>query len=295
MSHRRFASFSSTFVAPAALAFTALLAVEAVAQVPGRAGRTRSDLPQHGRAQVVTVVAREYAFDLPDTLDAGVTTFRLRDAGREPHHMMLYALDAGHSLRDVHDALTAGGAHPHWMHAVGGPNSTIGSRQSVATLDLAAGTYAVFCHIPSPDGRLHFSKGMLKSLIVRPAAAIRDRLPPPDVAITLDDYAFRLSRPLTRGYHRIAITNRGRQAHELILSRLAAGKSGHDFVHWIELQDGPPPVEPWGGTTDLAPGRTIVLDVNLEPGRYSLLCRVRDTGDGLPHDRHGMMTEVEVR
>jgi len=63
----------------------------------------------------------------------------------------------------------------------------------------------------------------------------------------------------------------------------------------VEAQDGPPPVQPWGGATDLAPRREIVLDMDLEPGTYSLLCRVRDAGDGRPHAHHGMMTQVEVR
>jgi len=110
----------------------------------------------------------------------------------------------------------------------------------------------------------------------------------------LNEYGFRLAHPLTRGHHRIAITNRGTQTHELILSRLGPGRTSADFVHWIEAQDGAPPIEPWGGTTDIAPGRTIVIDVELEPGRYSFLCRVRDTGDGRPHDRHGMMLDVAV-
>ena len=295
MSNRRFTPFSRTLIAPVALAVLALIAFEAVAPLNAQSGRPRRSPGLAARLKVVNVVAREYAFEMPDTLHAGVTTFRLHDVGREPHHVMLYALDGGHSLRDVHDALAAGGAHPSWMHAVGGPNATIGPRESVATVSLPAGNYAVFCHIPSPDHRIHFSKGMLKALVVLPAAATRDSLPDADVAVTLDDYAFRFSRPLTRGHHRIAITNRGTQTHEMILSRLAPGKTGRDFVHWMEAQDGPPPVQPWGGTTDLAPGRTIVLDVDLEPGTYSLLCRVRDARDGRPHDRHGMMAQVEVR
>ena len=63
----------------------------------------------------------------------------------------------------------------------------------------------------------------------------------------------------------------------------------------METQQGRPPVTPAGGATDLPPGGTIVLDVNLPPGRYSVLCRVRDAGDGRPHDRHGMAQEIVVR
>ncbi|MEP6495536.1 MAG: hypothetical protein ABJF01_22805 [bacterium] len=120
-------------------------------------------------------------------------------------------------------------------------------------------------------------------------------LPRGDVVITLQDYGFRFSRPLTPGHHRIAVTNQGKQPHELILSRLAPGKSTADFVRWIERQGGPPPVEPYGGVTDIAPGTTVLLEVDLDPGRYSLLCRVRDAADGQPHDRHGMTADIVVR
>jgi len=35
--------------------------------------------------------------------------------------------------------------------------------------------------------------------------------------------------------------------------------------------------------------------VDLAPGTYSLLCRVRDKGDGKPHDVHGMSRDIVVR
>ncbi|HET7584385.1 MAG TPA: hypothetical protein VFK13_05725 [Gemmatimonadaceae bacterium] len=73
-------------------------------------------------AHVVRIVAHEYAFEMPDTIRAGLTTLRLRNAGTQPHHLMLYRIDAGKNLDDVFQALAAGGAHPAWMRAVGGPN-----------------------------------------------------------------------------------------------------------------------------------------------------------------------------
>jgi hypothetical protein len=57
---------------------------------------------------VVEVRTREFAFVLPDTLAAGLTTFRLRNEGRQPHHLMLYRLEPGKSLADVSRALHAG-------------------------------------------------------------------------------------------------------------------------------------------------------------------------------------------
>ena len=243
---------------------------------------------------IVKVITHDFAFEMPDTLRAGLTTFRLRDVGREPHHLMLYRLDEGRTFGDVYRALGDAGAHPAWMHAVGGPNAVIGDAESVATLILAPGRYVAFCFIPSPDLKLHFAKGMMKLVTVTRATTPSMPLPRADVIITLSDYGFALSHPLTPGHHRIAVTNHGTDRHELILSKLAPGKTNADFVHFIEAADGPPPVQPYGGVTDMSPGSTVVMDVDLLPGRYSLLCRVRDATDGRPHDRHGMAAEVTV-
>jgi hypothetical protein len=216
----------------------------------GAAAQTARD--GAGGARVVPVVAHDFAFTLPDTLLSGLTAFHLRNEGRQPHHLMLYRLDPGKRLSDVLAALAAGGAHPGWMHAVGGPNAVPPGGESVGTVQLAPGSYVVFCHVKSPDQVIHFAKGMLKALTVTPAGGAARPLPQADLTLTLRDYAFKFSRPPRHGRQRILVRNVGTQAHEVILSRLA-------------------------------------------PGRYCLVCRVRDAADGRPHDEHGMHTDLVVR
>ena len=243
---------------------------------------------------MVEVVAQDFAFVMPDTLRGGMTTFHLRNEGRQPHHLMLYRLEPGKSLGDVYRALEAGGSHPGWMHAVGGPNAVPHGGEAVGTVVLEPGRYVAFCHVKSPDQRIHFEKGMLKALTVTAPAGPAAAWPPADLTVTLREYTFTWSRPPTRGWHRIAVRNLGRQRHEIILSRLAAGKTSQDFVRWMNSQQGPPPVVGWGGTTDLPAGGTMLMDVYLEPGEYSTVCRVRDAGNGRPHDEHGMYAQFSV-
>ena len=245
-------------------------------------------------ARIVPVVTHDFAFTLPDSLPAGLTTFRLRNEGRQPHHLMLYRLEPGKRLGDVLAALKAGGAHPAWMHAVGGPNAVPHGGESVGTVQLTPGSYVVFCHVKSPDQVLHFAKGMLKPLVVTPASGRAAPLPAADLTVTLRDYSFAFSRAPRRGWQRIAVRNAGTQPHELILSRLAPGKTSRDFIAWMNTQQGSPPVTPSGGTTDLPAGGTMVIDVRLQPGTYSMVCRVRDAEDGRPHDEHGMYTQFVV-
>lgn len=278
-----------------ALCLTGVAATTGAAQVPdvrGAASPSRFTAPRG--ANVVHIVANEYAFAMPDSIPAGLTTFRLRDEGKEPHHLMLFRLDAGKTPADAMRALTVDAALPSWMHATGGPNTPApGGGESNATVLLGPGQYVAFCMVPSPDGQPHFRKGMVKAIVVRPSPRAAS-LPEGDITVTLRDYRFDLSGPLTHGRHLVRVTNMGQQPHELILSRLAPGKTTRDFVQWIEAPAGPPPVEPVGGTTDIPPGGTILIAVDLVRGRYSLLCRVRDTGDGKPHDAHGMLKDLVV-
>ncbi|HET6578722.1 MAG TPA: hypothetical protein VFG66_10380 [Gemmatimonadales bacterium] len=268
--------------APAATGLLAVLAAHRVAAQTGGANR-------------VTVVTREFAYELPDTLPAGLTTFHLRNEGKQPHHLMLYRLDPGRTLGDVFAELSAGGPLPAWMHATGGPNSPPPGGESYGTVVLEPGSYVAFCHVKSPDGVVHFQKGMIRKLTVIPAPGRAAPLPPPDLTVTLRDYGFVFSRPPARGRHLIAVTNAGSQTHEFILSRLAPGKTVEDFIAWMNTPHGPPPVRPAGGTTNLAPGSTMEIRVDLAPGRYSVVCRVRDARDGRTHDLHGMRTEFAVR
>jgi hypothetical protein len=252
-------------------------------------------LPVVADSRVVQVVTHDFAFVLPDSLPAGLTTFRLRNEGRQPHHLMLYRLEPGKGLADVFRALRAGGAHPGWMHAVGGPNAVPRGGVAVGTVRLTPGRYVAFCHVKGPDQVIHFAKGMLKALTVTAPIGPAAAWPPADLTVTLREYTFTWSRPPSRGWHRIEVRNLGRQRHEVILSRLAPGKTSQDFIRWMNTQQGPPPVVPWGGATDLPAGGRMLLDVYFEPGAYSTVCRVRDAGNGRPHDEHGMYAEFRVR
>jgi hypothetical protein len=254
-----------------------------------------SDSSPLAGVNTVEVITRDFAFQMPDTIPAGATTFRLRNEGKEPHHLMLYRLEPGKTIRDVFAALEAGGAHPAWMHAAGGPNAVPNGGESIATVSLQPGNYVAFCHVKSPDGKIHFMKGMLKSITVTPSGKRAIAFAGTDITITLRDYSFELSKPLTRGKHLVSVTNAGSQRHELILSLLQPGKTSRDFVRWMNTQKGPPPVTPYGGITDIEPGRTLVIPVDLVPGNYSMVCRVRDSGDDQPHDMHGMLMDFTVR
>src|SRR5215207_5323 len=114
--------------------------------------------------RVLTITAKDYAFDVPDSVAAGRTEIRLVNKGPELHHAFLIKLEDGKTPADFAQAMQAGGAFPSWARDAGGPNTPAPGKTSVAVLDLKPGTYLLTCVIPSPDGKPHFMKGMSRAL-----------------------------------------------------------------------------------------------------------------------------------
>jgi len=242
---------------------------------------------------IVNVVARDYEFEMPDTLSAGPTLFHLTNDGEQLHHMTLVKLEQGKTLADF-TALPPGPA-PVWAVFMGGPNATLPKGgQSEDIVDLSPGNYAVICIIPDADGKLHTMKGMVKALTVTPSSQAR-AMPSSDVTLTLTNYAFSLSAPLTAGRHTIQVVNHGTQIHEAVLFRLEPGKTGEDVFNWVGGGfQGPPPGAPLGGGGPEAPGKINTWPVDLTAGHYALICFLPDSKDAKPHAAHGMIYNFEV-
>ena len=245
---------------------------------------------------VVTITATDFAFGAPDTIPAGLTTFVMVNQGQEPHQVVIQGA-AGKTFEELEAGMMAEGPIPEWVRFPGGPGVAIGGDSSNATSDLAPGNYMLVCYISSPDGKMHVMKGMARRLVVAPAAAGAPARTEPkaDVVVTLSDYAFAFSTPLTAGPHTIRVDNQGPQLHEISMIQLAPGKTFADMAAWEQGgRKGEPPARPVGGFIGPNVGSHGYFTVTLTPGNYALVCFVPDAQDGKPHLMHGMMQEIAV-
>ncbi|HWN17321.1 MAG TPA: hypothetical protein VNO19_00265 [Gemmatimonadales bacterium] len=254
------------------------------------AGETASAAPA-----TVTVTAKDFAFDAPAQISAGAVAMQLRNQGKEIHQAQLVKLDEGKTAADLLAALKQHGPPPAWMKYVGGPNAAPPGQDVVATTVLEPGQYAYLCLIPSPDGVMHAAKGMVQTFEVTSApAAVANSLPEADVTIKLVDFDFRSSQPLAAGKQTIMVDNAGPQAHELVLVKLAPGKTIEDFATWAMSMKGAPPAMPVGGVGVLENGMRASFTADLTAGDYGLICFVPDAKDGKLHLVHGMMKNLKV-
>jgi uncharacterized cupredoxin-like copper-binding protein len=229
---------------------------------------------------VVAIVATEgdengdpsYRFELPVEVPAGPVQLSLLNNGDEPHHAQLFKLAEGATVEDLSAALADGG--PEALAELGvfaGGTALVdaGERSEAdAVVALEAGRYVLLCFVPAPDGS------------------------PSDAEVALFDYAFTTPRTLD-GDDVLTVTNEGTtEPHEMIIGRLHDDATFLDVRHALEHGDEAPATFV-GGMQALPPGATAQLRLDLEAGRYVLICEI-PSPDGTPHHVKGMIAEVTV-
>jgi hypothetical protein len=274
-----------------------LPALAALAFVACSGGETSETPPAPTGPAELVITARDFTFELPDTIMAGLTRIRLVNEGPALHHAQLLKFNEGKSLADLEAAMKAGpGPTPSWLEEVGGPNPPEPGMETNTTQNLEPGNYAVVCFVDLPDKVPHIMKGMAKPfVVVTPAAAAAPAPEPvPTVTMTLADYAFQLSAPLTAGKHTVRIDNAGPQTHEVAILKLKPGKTMEDFQKWGETYQGEQPVTILGGIAGIKTGGRAWFDVDLTAGDYILICFVSDAKDQKPHFMHGMVQQFTI-
>ena len=262
----------------------------------GEARRTETDaIPM-----VATVTATDFEFDAPDTLPEGWTTFHLVNNGSAIHAALLVKLEEGRTLdgflEGYSQAQEAGGP---WdaLGLLGGIVAPPPQGSTNATMYLGAGHYAWYCPLRSADGVSYVTgHRMARPFVVtqRGASAPQSVAPKSSVTITMIDYAFLLNAPLTAGQHMIRVENQGPEPHEVILMKLAPGKSVGDVQTWLEDFWSPHPFSSAsGGVVIENAGAESFFEVDLTPGNYVLFCDI-SAPDGRPHWQHGMIMPVQV-
>lgn len=239
---------------------------------------------------VAQVTMMDYAFDFPETIPAGVTTLRALNKGKEPHHAIVVRLEQGKTMKDLMEALKNPGPPPAWARILGGPQMG-----ADVALDLAPGSYALLCLIPSSDGVPHMAKGMAKAFTVVPASGATRPAPKADVEVTMKDYEWVFSKPLVAGRQTLKLVTAPGQPHELVMMRMKPGKGAAELVEWEKNPAGPPPFEWMSGISPAEAGVPNYWTVDLKPGSYVLVCFIPDAKDGKPHLAHGMAKQLEIR
>lgn len=263
------------------------------ASAPLQSQRVAADAALPGR--VVEVAAGEYAFRAPDTIPAGLTTFRLRQEGRVTggthlgpwgrdslvthagdatagfHMLWVVRLDPGRTAADLFAAERDRTPMPGRI--IGGPGFAYPPGATNATMTLEPGNYVLACFVGAARedrNRYHLLKGMFRPLTVLPSGSVAAPLPRPDVILTVDSAdQVTFSTPITRaGRWRMLVRNHSTKRLELAVVRVFPHHTAEEALAW-RRRDGKPPVsEPWGGLAGVAQGDSLLTTITFVPGTY---------------------------
>lgn len=273
-----------------------LKAVSALALgVAAIAGKTPPVAKNPKVPPVVTLTARDYAFDSIPDIPAGVVDLRLHNLGPDFHHAAIFKLFGGHTAAEFVAASKNPGPPPKWAMPVPGPNAPPVGGTSNVIAEYTPGSYVVLCFVDTNGGVPHFMKGMSRAFRVVPSAN-KAKGPKADIAATVVDYAFKFTPALTAGEHTVRITNGAKQLHEIEIFRLDDGKNAKELHDWlIGPMKSKPPADAVGGVVGVLPGSHPEFRVTLTAGHYVAICFVPDAKDGKPHFLHGMEYAFEVK
>ncbi|MEJ7813362.1 MAG: hypothetical protein WKG32_23340 [Gemmatimonadaceae bacterium] len=264
--------------------------------------------------RVVDIRAGEFFFQAPDTIPAGLTTFRLLQVGlvadrlragaqgralvadkgddtRGAHMLWVVRLEDGKTVADLYRAAQAGERMPPWARQMGGPGFNLPPRTTNATLDLEPGSYALVCYIGSARedrSRYHLLHGMFRPLTVMPPTGRRVAAPRPHVLARITgDGIVQFSAPIAAGRRVIRVENVTDKDYEFKFQRIPPGRTGKDFLAQ------PPsagPGTPWGGLASVPPGASVTTTMDFEPGEY-----IVGTWPAIRHQTSQVVTVVARR
>ena len=257
------------------------------------ADSARPDVPE------LEITGLDYAFEVKGSPTAGLMKISFTNEGKEEHMTGLGRLRDGQTIADVERALQSGdesafGAVFHEEEGDLDAPQVLSPGYAASTYtSLNAGTYALVCFIPSPDGAPHFAKGMLSELTVAPAPTGET-----DRAEVLDDEVVELSfadgeltGPSTLPAGRTTFGVSTDANHELIGVVGLDGKTPDEGYAYIEAKFGgeSPPTGPAEGAIvlqlhDFEPGDDIVFELDLPKGDVMFLCTLQGEESAAPHE-----------
>ncbi len=128
------------------------------------------------RPQFIRVVAKDYVYDAPTSVQSGIATIQLVNQGADIHHVTVQELPNGKSVKDFFDAIRATGVAPSWSRNVAQSAQIPSGGETFLAFRMAPGRYVLSCLIPAADGRSHVAKGMyqvITATVGAPVAAVR--------------------------------------------------------------------------------------------------------------------------
>jgi len=232
--------------------------------------------------------AKKPTFTVPDSVEGGVVEIEFTSSVPGEHSAQLVRAEDGHTTAE---ALAAGQAWgesgkplPDWAILAGGTGDLPRGGAVTVTQELTPGSYVVTDLSSNASAEFEVTGN-----------AGAGELAAEGGTITATEYEFQ-SDGLTAGSAPVLFDNAGQEPHFVAAVGLRDGATIDDARRFFETEKGKPPLDESRGfgTALVEGGVKQSVELDLEPGRYVLLCFIPDRAGGPPHVAKGMISEAEV-
>lgn len=254
-----------------------------------------------------------FATEAPPSIEGGLVKVVFKNAGTAPHEAQLIRVDEGHTAQEALEIIESEDpATPEWIHGAGGVRTIPPGQQGTTFTNLAPGQYAVIdLFSGEEEGPSPASRGAMAEFEVTPGEP--GELPPAEATIVAKDEA---ADDEDVGEHRhsfeatglkagmnttVLFDNRSHEIHHVVLAPIVGDTPIEQVTQALasdEPPSGPPPLDFENATiTSVLDGKAkeVITDLELQPGRYALLCFISDREGGKEHFQEGMIQEVTLR
>jgi len=253
---------------------------------------------------VVDVTAKDFRFEMIDSIPSGWTTFRLKNMGHADHFFLLslspdsvtfedYLNEVSRPFDIVFDSLKAGTSKedainfliqsiPSWyftsVKAMGGTGIIDAGKTTQVTMNLIPGTYVMECYIKE-QGVFHTALGMIRHVTVTEKES---GMKPPEATVNvyLTNNYIRTEGEIESGLNVFAIHFEEHPeiglGNDIHLVKTNAATDLNEVLAWMDWTnvkglEPPAPVEFLGGSQEMPVGNTSYFTINLEPGTYAFV------------------------
>lgn len=255
-----------------------------------------------------TAEGEKKALEFPATIKTGLVEMTLVNTDEVPRSAQIVRVEGDHTVDDVLKVVNSDEAKiPDWIQDGGGLGAVKPNTSGTATQILAPGKYVIWDDEGGgeEDAPSHDELGAKGEFTVTGELGNAE-LPDQAARVTAIDtfegedreYDFEFDG-LKAGRNEVRFENTGEELHHALFFPIAEGKTIKDVEAAFTAEEepqGPPPVdfENGVGTAVIDGDIEQNIELDLEAGKYAVVCFISDRKGGKPHAAKGMLKELTI-
>lgn len=226
----------------------------------------------------------------PSSADSGLTEITFDNESGKEGDLQLIRVEGDHSAAETVEGLekaSNGQPFPDWFFAGGGAGAIAGGDSQTVSQVLEPGTYYAF----DVEGGIDADS----AIALEVSGEQSDDAVEADATVSAFEYGFE-SDSLAGGETEVVFENSGAQPHHIVYAPLKGDATSKEVEDFLKSEKGKPPFDDKDvrSTAVIEGGEEQLVTLDVDPGRYVLLCFISDRQGGPPHALKGMVGEVEM-